>query len=258
MKKFALLAHPTKYSLSPKMWNAAFKFLNNDCIYETADILPEDLVTRFPSLKAEYSGFSVSMPHKETIIPLLDRISPEAAAIKAVNTVKTEDGKAYGFNTDWIGVTQSLELIPKLPTKRVLINGAGGATRAAIYALNKLHIIPHVFARNKEKLSLLAQDFKIHIAENLDIPEIDIFINGVPIGLEKDERYPIEDETLAKFSYVFDMVYRETELIRRARSFKVQTINGFEMVLHQGFEQFEILTEEKAPIEVMRSAIYHN
>jgi shikimate dehydrogenase len=256
MKKYGLLAHPTKYSLSPKMWTAAFKALGVDNTYGTLDVLPENLETEFPAIKAEYSGLSVSMPHKETILPLLDTISLEAKAVGAVNTVRIENGRAYGFNTDWIGVDRSLAEIPDLVSKKVLINGTGGATRAAIYALNRIGIIPYVCGRNKEKIELLDQDFNIKIVDSLSVPGVEVFINGTPIGLEKDERYPIEDETLGKFKHVFDMVYGETELLRRSTSLGVKTINGFEMVLHQGYEQFKILTGLDVPKEVMRTAIY--
>ncbi|MES3005320.1 MAG: shikimate dehydrogenase [Patescibacteria group bacterium] len=256
MKKYGLLAHPTKYSLSPKMWNAAFESLGMDCVYETADVLPENLNTELQELKTNFSGLSVSMPYKETIIPLLDSISEDAAKIKAVNTVKIENGQAHGFNTDWIGVHQALGQIPELSQKTVLINGTGGATRAAIFALNKFGIIPFVHGRSKEKVEILAADFKIKTADSLSIPNINIFINGTSIGLEKDEKYPIEDAVLKNFEWVFDVVYGETELLRRAKSFEVKTINGFEMVLYQGFEQFRILTGVEAPKEVMRTAIY--
>lgn len=236
------------------MWNAAFESLKMDSTYEVFDVTPEELDDKFIALKKDFAGFSVSIPHKETIIPHLDGISNDAQEIGAVNTVSVSGGLTYGDNTDWIGATKALSVIPDLNTKRILINGSGGTARAIIFALNRLGSITHVYGRNNEKVQRIADEFQAEITESLTLENIDVFINATPIGLDKDEKYPVDlPETV---EWIFDAVYGKTELVQRAESLGIKTIDGREMLLYQGIAQFELLTDEIASVEVMRTAIY--
>lgn len=255
MKKFALLAHPTTHSLSPTMWQSAFKELDLPYTYEAIDVDPVKLQETFSILKNKYNGFSVSIPFKEAIIPLLDSISKEVQEIGAVNTIKIEKGRTTGENTDWIGVTKALGKIDDLLSKKVLICGAGGASKSAIYALNTLGIIPYVTNRTKEKAKLLEKQLKVQIVPIYDLPEAHVLINATSIGLEKGDKFPISDDYLSNCSYIFDMVYGDTNLNRRAKKLGVKRIDGREMLVYQGIAQFELLTGHKAPEEAMRKGV---
>ena len=256
MKKFGLVAHPVDHSLSPVMWKVAFLELGLDYTYEAIDVLSGELAERFDILKKEYSGLSISMPHKEAIIALLDEISKEAKMIGAANTVTIRDGKTFGDNTDWIGVRETLAVIPNLKEKLVLVCGAGGAARSAIYALNMIGIKPFVFNRSPDKLEKLNGNFQIEVINDINkLKSIDIFINATSIGLNEKDIFPISDEQLKNISYVFDMIYSTTDLSERAKRYGIKIISGKEMLLYQAVRQFKIFTGLDAPIEIMKKAI---
>lgn len=252
MKKFALLTHSIKHTLSPGMWEAAFKSLNLPYTYEALDIQP----SKFESIKYGYDGFGVGVPFKEDIISFLDELTPEAKEIGAVNTILKEGNILKGDNTDWIGVTKALENIPDISSKKVLVYGAGGAAKAAIYALNRLSMLPFVTNRTVSKLKELEGKFKIQKVEIQDLPQVDILINGTSIGIDKTEIFPLTDEYLSKVSWIFDMVYGDTNLKVRGEKLGCKIIDGREMLIYQGAKQFELFTGLEAPLEAMRKAIY--
>jgi 3-dehydroquinate dehydratase / shikimate dehydrogenase len=268
---YGIVAGNTSYSVSPWMHNAAFKAAGLNSVFvplQVADlgaffsrmVLPE---TREVDLS--FKGFSVTNPHKQTIIPFLDEVDETAARIGAVNTVKIEDGKLYGYNTDAPGFVTSLkQAFGDLAGVRVAVYGAGGAARACIYSLQQEGAVVTLVGRNQEKGQMLADEFEIEFLTPSSVnhplaADFDIVVNATPLGTAGSSvNFAIlEAEQLRGIKFVYDLVYNpsETTLIREAKAAGVPTIGGLEMLIAQGVKQFEIWTGSTAPIDAMRAAV---
>jgi len=199
---------------------------------------------------------SVTVPHKEKIIQFLDEISERTQKIGAVNTIIKAQNKLIGENTDCIGVQYAMKNIRDIKNKSFLLIGAGGVARATIFALKEMGVSKiTIWNRTIEKGLRLSQDFDVHFSEKIP-DESEVIINCTTIGLKDGEVLPISDEILKNAKIVFDMVYGETDLIKRAKKFGLVTIEGKEMLLGQAFEQFKLFTGIDAPkatmIEVLK------
>ena len=263
-----IVAGNTRYSVSPWLHNAAFKAAGMNRVFlplQVADLASFMLrMVRFETREIElnFAGFSVTNPHKQAIIPHLDGIDETARKIGAVNTVKIEGGKLYGYNTDARGFIAPLKSVfGDLKSARVAVVGAGGAARACIYALKHEGAGVTVSARNPEKAKTLANEFDAEFEALLpDHPfEADILVNTTPLGTKGDA---VEDsiataDQLGRLRLVYDLVYNpaETRLIHEAKLAGVSVLGGLEMLIAQGARQFEIWTGEKAPIGEMAEAV---
>ena len=268
---YGIVAANTSYSVSPWMHNAAFKAAGLNSVFvplQVADlgaffsrmVLPE---TREVDLN--FKGFSVTNPHKQAIIPFLDEVDETAARIGAVNTMKIEDGKLYGYNTDAPGFITSLkQVFGDLAGVRVAVYGAGGAARACIYSLQQEGAVVTLVGRNQEKGQVLADEFEIKFLTPSSVKhpladDFDIVVNATPLGTAGSSvNFAIlETEQLRGIKLVYDLVYNpsETTLIREAKSAGVPTIGGLEMLIAQGVKQFEIWTGSTAPIDAMKTAV---
>ncbi len=268
---YGIVAGNTSYSVSPWMHNAAFKAAGLNSVFvplQVADlgaffsrmVLPE---TR--EVDINFRGFSVTNPHKQTIIPFLDEVDETAARIGAVNTVKIDDGKLYGYNTDAPGFITSLkQVFGDLAGVRVAVYGAGGAARACIYGLQHESAVVTLVGRNQEKGQALADEFEIEFLTPSSVKhplanDFDIVVNATPLGTAGSSvNFAIlETEQLRGIKLVYDLVYNpsETTLIREAKDAGVPTIGGLEMLIAQGVKQFEIWTGSIAPIDAMRTSV---
>jgi shikimate dehydrogenase len=205
------------------------------------------------------AGLSVTIPHKETIVRLLDECDPLAARIGAVNTVVVRGGgRLYGYNTDYVGVLRSLERRMRLAGSRVLLFGAGGAARAAAFALAQAGSIVCLCARRPERARELARAVGGQVVARSALKHefFDAIVNCTPVGMHPRGGAPLTSAEL-NCRIVMDMVYRprETELLHLARRKGIQVISGLEMFLAQGFAQYEIWTGERAPESAMRGAV---
>jgi 3-dehydroquinate dehydratase/shikimate dehydrogenase len=205
------------------------------------------------------AGLSVTIPHKETILRFLDGCDPLAARIGAVNTVVVRGGgRLYGYNTDYVGVLRSLEQRMRLTGSRVLLFGAGGAARAAAFALAQAGSIVCVCARRPERARALARAVGGQVVSRAGLKHefFDAIVNCTPIGMHPHGGFPLASAEL-NCRIVMDMVYRprETELLQLARRKGIEIISGVEMFLAQGFAQYEIWTGERAPESAMRRAV---
>lgn len=262
MDKYGILAFPAHHSLSPAMHNAGFKALNIEAKYEFFEIHPRDLEAFIQKVRKEnIKGLSVSKPHKEAIIPLLDEIDNTAQKIGAVNTVYWRKNKLVGTNVDWIGVEKAILEKTEIEGKKAVILGAGGAARAAVYALQNNHAKSvTVLNRTLSHAKALAEDFFCDYGELDDFESFraDILVQATSAGLNKKEGVEVvEKELLKPEMTVMDMIYTplETRIIKDAREIGAKTITGDRMLLYQGVAAFEIWTSKKAPIDVMDRAI---
>jgi 3-dehydroquinate dehydratase/shikimate dehydrogenase len=253
-KVYGVAGDPVSHSLSPLIMNAAMRRENVNGVFlrlHTKSL--KDLLACVRELPIH--GLSITMPHKQAILAHLDNMDPQTAKIGACNTVvRSQDGKLYGFNTDSAGVVSPLEQRLPLKDARILVLGAGGAARAAVFGLKERGSDVFILNRNLEKAQKLARQAKARTIKraNLKKLDFDVIINATPVGMGNLHESPLSaDEIKAKL--VFDMVYDpgETKLLKLAKERGAEVIPGSVMFVHQAARQFEIWTGKPAPREDM-------
>jgi shikimate dehydrogenase len=261
---YGIIGNPVRHSLSPVMHNAGFAELGMNRAYVPLEV--KEVQEGLAGLRAlGFRGVSVTVPHKEAVIPFLDEIDPVAEKIGAVNTLVFQTGQdgqisLRGLNTDWLGANAALAEKVNLQESRVLLIGAGGSAKAVGFGLieagAEVIIANRTAASGKALADLLGCSFVA--LEEVTSVSADVLINTTSVGMEPDnEGIVVPPSLLSRFSVVMDIVYAplETRLLREAKAAGCQTIDGLVMLLYQGIAQFEIWTEEKAPQRVMRSAL---
>ena len=230
MRKFGLIGFPLTHSFSESYFQEKFfKEGINGCRYQNHPI--QDINTvRLLLEKENLSGFNVTIPHKENIIPFLDELSIEASAIGAVNTIVKKDEKWIGYNTDWIGFYESIKPLLQQHHKKALVLGSGGASKAIVYALKKLEIEPLIISR-KEGYTNYAEITKDLLAEHL------IIVNCTPLGAyPKTDKYPhIPYELLSNKHLLYDLIYNpsESRFLTYGKANEAKIKNGLEMLKRQ-------------------------
>jgi 3-dehydroquinate dehydratase/shikimate dehydrogenase len=255
---YGVIGDPIGHSLSPLLHNTAFQARKFDAVF--VPFLVKKLRDFIGAIKPfGISGFGVTIPHKENILRYLDDCDPLAARIGAVNTVVVRGGgRLYGYNSDYVGVLRSLERRMNLAGSRVLLFGAGGAARAAAFALAQAGSIVCLSARRMERAQALARAVGAQTVPRQELRRefFDAIVNCTPVGMHPHGGSPLRSEEL-NCRIVMDMVYRPrmTDLLQCAGRKGIETISGIEMFLAQGFAQYEIWTGERAPEAAMRRAI---
>ena len=267
-KTFAVIGDPIDHSLSPNIHNAAFKALGLDCTYIAYKIPKDELAAGLEALKTiKISGFNVTIPHKVEMMRFLDNLDEDCSVIGATNTVKYDNGKFIGYNTDMEGFLDPIrEKKILIKDSKVLLLGAGGAARAITAGFAKEKAAKITIAnRTKQNANTLVQFAnKIGINANaISLDEIDdsvsdynFIINSTSIGL-KNEPSPISSKNINPNSVVYDIVYRplNTELIKLAKKIGVRVIYGYEMLLGQAARSFKIWHGIDAPFDAMKRAL---
>jgi shikimate dehydrogenase len=264
MKKLCfVIGDPISHSLSPTIHNAGFKALNlqGEYLYLSAQVRTEELSSAIKGFKAyKFRGLSCTIPHKEQIVDLLDKLDPTAKKIGAVNTVILEGEIAVGYNTDVIGIREPISRVMNVNGKNVVILGSGGSARTAAYTLKELGANIIVLARNEKNREDIAQSIG-GIALGIDnkdaIASADVIINTTPVGLGGVKESPFSEKLINSRQLIFDLVYGKslTYLLSLAENIGAKTIDGKEMLLEQAFAQFEIFTGLPAPKKEMRESI---
>ncbi|MEM1514622.1 MAG: shikimate dehydrogenase [Candidatus Bathyarchaeia archaeon] len=271
-KVCVLIGYPVEHSLSPTMHNAAFEYLSLNYVYVAFNVAPERLKEAISGIRGlGIRGANVTMPHKISVIKYLDELNKNARLAGSVNTILNRDGRLIGYTTDGLGALNALKQASSDPSdKKVVILGAGGASRSISFALanyvQELVILNRTFERARELASDLRRVFSSagiragSLSDNVleeELRDADIVINATSIGMKPNvNETPIKRELLHGNLTVFDIVYEplETRLLREAKSVGAKTIDGLSLLVHQGALSFEIWTGVKAPIEVMREA----
>lgn len=267
-KVVALFGYPVEHSLSPAMHNAAFADLGLDYCYVTFSVKPDCLREAVGAIRAlDLKGVNVTVPHKEKVIPFLDVVSEEASFIGAVNTIRNDGGRLTGYNTDGRGFMQSLsEAGIDVSGKRVVVVGAGGASRAIGYYLSAAASELYLYDAVEEKAEQLAHhlhslrgNIRLIDTETFKrgdfFSDMNILINATPLGLKNDDPVPVDLSMLNKRHTVCDLIYKETPLLRKAYRQGCKTLDGLGMLLWQGVFAFEIWTGKMPSAEVMRNAL---
>lgn len=257
-RAYAVIGDPVAHSLSPLMHNTAFALRKQNAVYLSFHVrVLRDFLRGVGPLGI--SGFSVTLPHKEEMLRCLDDCDPLAREIGAVNTVVVRaGGRLYGYNTDYVGVLRALERRVRLASSRVLLLGAGGAARAAAFALARGGAAVSIWSRRPERARSLARAAGGEAVERGRIgrEHFDAIVNCTPVGLHPRGGSPLRPAEL-DCRIVMDMIYRprETELLRAARRRGIETISGVDMFVAQGVAQWEIWTGLRAPEAAMRRVV---
>jgi shikimate dehydrogenase len=275
-KLLGIIGDPVEHSLSPVMHNAAIAHLGLDYIYVPFPVKPGDLATVLEGFKAvNLMGFSITIPHKQEIIPLLSEISEDAANIGAVNTVWRSASGWKGTNTDAEGFIAPLKVMDRDWRKTTpVILGHGGAARAVIAGLANLGCSEiHVVGRNIDKLARFYQSWnhapkitsllKIHNWDNLSslISAVDLLVNTTPVGMSPNiEASPVEISLMQKLkptAIAYDLIYtpNPTQFLKLAQAQGIMAIDGLEMLLQQGVAALQIWLQQPVPVDVMRNAL---
>jgi 3-dehydroquinate dehydratase/shikimate dehydrogenase len=255
---YGVAGDPIEHSLSPVIMNAALRRENVNGVYLPlhAKTLKELIhcVREIP-----LHGLSITMPYKQAMLPYLDNTDAHTAKIGACNTVvRGQDGKFYGFNTDVAGVVRPLEQRLSIANAKVLVLGAGGAARAAVFGLKERGAEVWILNRTSAKAQKLARQAKARSIKRADLRKIafDVIINATPVGMGNTRDCPLKDDEI-QANVVFDMVYDpvETHLLQAARAKGIAVIPGVEMFVQQAARQFEIWTGKPAPAGDMLRAV---
>ena len=270
-KRVVLIGHPVAHSLSGAMQQAAFDALKIDARYELWDRPSIELPDSVEELRDDaFLGANITIPHKERVVPLIDRSTEEGAATGAVNTITREGRRLIGHNTDVAGFDVALDRLvgrQKMPRHAVVL-GAGGGARAVVYGLIRaafqrvvvfnrhLHraeaLVRH-FGRSAAHMELRAMPWHESIIE-AELAKTKLVVNATSIGLTSDES-PISGELLAPELWVLDLIYKRTRLLREAEAAGCTAMDGELMLLHQGAASFSLWTGQPAPLELMADAL---
>ena len=254
------MGDPVGHSLSPAMHNAAFVELGLNSVYVPFPV--QDVAAALNGFKALHvRGVSVTIPHKQAVIPLLDEIDPMAARIGAVNTLLIDDKSGIkGFNTDWLGANRALGDCLELRSKKIMLLGAGGAARAIGFGLLEAGAEVVLASRTKKSGEKLAGELNCDWHPLADLADLaaDGLVNATSVGMAPNiNDSPVPRKALINFPVVMDIVYAplETRLLREAGAAGCQTINGLAMLLYQGVAQFELWTGRDAPLTIMKEQL---
>jgi 3-dehydroquinate dehydratase/shikimate dehydrogenase len=251
---YAVAGDPVAHSLSPAIMNTALRRETVNGVYLALHAKTlKDLLGCVKDIPIH--GLSITMPYKEAIISHLDNTDAHTTKIGACNTVvRAQDGKLYGFNTDAAGVVRPLQQRISLEQAKILVLGAGGAARAAVYGLKERGAEVYILNRTLGPAQKLARSARARLVKRADLKKLafDVIINATSVGMGNTKESPLNENEI-KARYVFDMVYDppETRLMKMAKAAGAEVIPGIEMFVQQAARQFEIWTGKPAPLGEM-------
>jgi len=259
-----IIGNPVSHSMSPAMHNEAMRECGINGVYVPFHV--EDVEKAIAGLRGlNIKGVSVTIPHKQAVIPFLDELDSVAAKIGAVNTIvaskRGNDSLLKGYNTDWLGANRALEDVTVLAAKSVVLLGAGGSARAIGFGLLEAGASVVICSRTESSGRALADELgcdwiSIHETDQLSG---DIVVNATSVGMApKTEVSLLNVQQLKRFDVVMDIVYSpiKTQLLKNGEEAGCRTVCGLEMLLYQGVAQFELWFGESAPVELMRNRLY--
>ena len=268
----AVIGQPVAHSLSPRMHNASFGADGLDFVYVSLEVDPDELPAAVRGMAAlKFRGFNITMPHKQAMVGLVDELDEGARVSRAVNTVVIdEDSRLHGYNTDGGGMVEACrEAGIRVPGRRVLLLGAGGAAASIALALGRegadeLRLVNRSEGRAEELSRGLREagvkGIKIYAAEALGeaAEDADVIVNATPLGMRDGDPLPIPEEYLHEGKAICDAVYRpggQTTLVRAASERGARVVAGERMLLHQGALAQGLWTGRKPNVEAMSQAI---
>jgi len=271
-KLVGVMGWPVGHSVSPPMHNAAFRHLGLDWAYVPLPVLPAEMPEAVSGLRAlGFVGANATVPHKRMLYDLVDELTPAARAIGAANTLYIRSEGLLGHNTDAAGFSRALREADMPPEGcHALVLGAGGAARAVVYALASSAASVTILNRTPKKAEALAHAMSFEASAYIEAgsldretlarlsAHVDLVVNTTPLGMWPHvERSPWPEELLfPREASCYDLVYnpRRTQLLRQAQLAGAAISDGLGMLVHQGAEAFELWTQKRAPVDIMRAA----
>jgi len=283
-KFIGLLGYPVEHTSSPLFQNRAIETMGINAVYLAFPVKPEEFETAFKGLPALGAiGANFTVPHKQAAYKLCDECTPQARVIEAVNTVKFDDGKTYGYNTDTYGIKAAIaECGYKFTGAKVVILGAGGASRAIVTqaildGASEIYVVNRTLSKAENLLSSildncnnLDENERLHPVpachaigyDEISSALIDakILINATSVGLKETDDLLFDSMLIKQSTFVYDTIYNPPQtrfLIAAKKSGCRKTANGLTMLLYQGAKAFEIWFDRAAPVELMRHQLTH-
>jgi len=248
-KLLGIFGNPVEHSLSPVMHNDWFAKYKLNCLYLAFDVLPKNLKAAVESIRTlNILGVNVTVPHKVEVMKYLDKIDSAAKSIGSVNTIVNKNNKLYGFNTDWHGFITDLKFKKiDLKNKKVLVVGAGGASKAILYALTKLKVKKiYLTSRTFGKAKFVAKKYKnisvidINKMSPSFLKDIDCLVNCSTCGMKKGDKLPFVIKDFNKKIVFYDIIYnKETPFKKFAVKNKIKYFSGEGMLIYQGAVSFD-------------------
>jgi shikimate dehydrogenase len=270
-KRVVLIGHPVAHSLSGAMQQAAFDALGIDATYEQWDRTTLQLADAVAEVRDDaFLGANITIPHKERVVPLIDRSTEDALATGAVNTLTREGRRLVGHNTDVPGFAAALDRLvgrQKMPRQAIVL-GAGGGARAVVFGLirqgfqrvivfnrhlHRAEGLVRFFGRSAAHMELKAMPWHESIIES-ELTKTRVLVNATSIGLAADES-PLPAGIIPGDLLVLDLIYNRTRFLRDAEAAGSSVLDGETMLLHQGAAAFSLWTGQPAPLEVMAAAL---
>ena len=265
---FGILGSPVARSLSPAMHTAALRALKLDALYGAFETPPRFLKPILRALVLSgVEGLNVTVPLKEAVMPLLERLDATATAVGAVNTIVIRNRRAVGYNTDGIGFRRALQELGWRPHAAcAVVLGAGGAARAVAWELAGVKGSCVTIAnRHPARARRLARWLSRHrpsaciratSLRGVVLGDVELLINATTVGMHPEDRPLIDPAGLRRGTLVYDLVYhRQTMLVREAAARGCVAANGRSMLLYQGAESLRLWLKRSPPIDVMRRAL---
>lgn len=242
IRHFGLIGKKLDYSFSKGFFDTRFKVENPYLQYDNIELPTVDALQHWLQENAEeYVGVNVTQPYKTAILPFLDKLSPEANEIGAVNTVLFKANKKIGYNTDAYGFKKSVQPFLRDVHKKALIFGTGGAAKAVDYVLKNLGITVAHLSRNPDEENRI---YGYDQANEQMVKSFPILVNCTPLGTfpNVNEQVDFPIQLVGKEHLVIDLIYNpdETQLLKTAREQGAETLNGLSMLKHQALKAWEI------------------
>ena len=245
MKKYLVIGNPIDHSLSPKLQNWWLKENNIDATYNKIKLEDHEIKNFIQQIKEKkIAGCNVTVPFKKTVIPFLDKLSPEAEQTQSVNTITYDNGDLIGYNTDITGFDTAIKKLDfNIKGKKVLILGAGGVVPSIIFALKNMHVQEIIISnRTKEKAEDLRVLFKdLKILEWGNLTDFHMVINATSLGLN-NEKINLDFSRLGHDKLFYDVIYNphETSFLKMGKQLGHKIENGKTMFVYQALEAFKL------------------
>ena len=245
MRKYLVIGNPIEHSLSPKLQNWWLKEYNIDATYDKIKLKVDEIKNFIQEIKEQkIAGCNVTIPFKKTVIPFLDRLSPEAEQTQSVNTITYDNGDLVGHNTDIAGFDTAIKKLDfNIKGKKVLILGAGGVVPSIIFALKNMHVQEIIISnRTKEKAENLRVLFNnIKILKWGNLTDFHMVINATSLGLN-NEKINLKFSSSGNDRLFYDVIYNphETQFLKMGKQLGCKTENGKTMFVYQALEAFKL------------------
>jgi shikimate dehydrogenase len=267
-----IIGYPVRHSLSPVMHNAEFARLGLDYVYVAWEVHPGEIPEAVKGLRVLGAvGFNVTVPHKQAVVAELDELSEEAKAIGAVNTVRFENGRAVGYNTDASGWREDIERTISLAGEKICIIGAGGAARAVAVGACQAGAAALVICNRRFETAETLGELLRHYFPSVEVMwsglcgdhcrelvrSCHIIVNATPVGMTGKGGCPIPSDWLLPGQFVYDTIYTpaETQFLAEAKARGCRVQNGLGMLVRQGAKAFELWTGVKPDPDAMEREV---